>query len=192
MGHRKRTEARRVALDRPPTAGEPRIPGPLSEPVPRSGYPKRGDLPGGRLPVPVARFDDSAITLTDQGLAFSLLENPILDKRDKKAMSPLAEEESSFLVEQILEWVPAERDDMLVVLNAVGGGSKTPSELTGAIRGCFPQEWSDSVFQTHTSGLVARLGELRLLKRVWHGRNVNYELGDEYQVETFLWSETKE
>ena len=140
----------------------------------------------------LARFDDSAITLTDQGLAFSLLENPILDKRDKKAMSPLAEEESSFLVEQILEWVPAERDDMRVVLNAVGGGSKTPSELTGAIRGCFPQEWSDSVFQTHTSGLVARLGELRLLKRVWHGRNVNYELGDEYQVETFLRSETKE
>ena len=81
---------------------------------------------------------------------------------------------------------------MRVILNAVLAGKKTPSELTEAVRGRFPADWSDSVFQTHTSGLVARLGELRLIKRVWQGRNVNYELGEEHQVETFLRSGTKE
>ena len=134
----------------------------------------------------LARFDDSAIALTDRGLAFSYLENPILDKRDTRARATLTPEESAFLSEQILGWVPAERDDMRIILNAVVGGNKTPSELTEAIRGRFPPEWSDSVFQTHTSGLVARLSELRLLKRVWQGRNVNYELGDRNQFETFL------
>ncbi|MBV8126714.1 MAG: hypothetical protein JO114_03505 [Planctomycetaceae bacterium] len=140
----------------------------------------------------LARFDASAIALTEQGLSFSQLKNPILDLQDKKSTTTLAPEESAFLAEQILEWVPAERKDMQIVLKAVMGGTKTPSELTEAIRGRFPPEWSDSVVQTHTSGLVARLSELRLLRRVWQGRNVTYELGEMNQVNTFLRSETEE
>jgi hypothetical protein len=42
------------------------------------------------------------------------------------------------------------------------------------------------VFQTHLSGLIARLGEIRLLRRSWQGRNVNYELVDPQQAESFL------
>jgi hypothetical protein len=133
-----------------------------------------------------ARFDDAVIALTEQGLAFAQLENPILDKRDAKSAVTLAAEESDFLALHILAWVPAERGDMRVVLQAVKEGKTTPTELTTALRLKFPAEWSDSVFQTHVSGLVARLGELRLMKRVWQGRNVNYELADQEQVEKFL------
>jgi hypothetical protein len=140
----------------------------------------------------LARFEDSAIALTEQGLAFSDLENPIIDKQDQKATATLALVESEFLVQHVLNWVPAEREDMRIVLQAVLAGNKTPSELTETIRGRFPTDWSDSVFQTHTSGIIARLGELRLLKRVWHGRNVNYELGDEHLVETFLKAKAEE
>jgi hypothetical protein len=140
----------------------------------------------------LARFDDSTLALTAQGLAFSSLVNPILDKRDKNVAATLAAEETAFLVRQILEWVPAEREDMRAALIAIGAGSKTPTELTEAIRERFPPDWSDSVIQTHASGIVARLGELRLLKRIWQGRNVTYELGDELQVDTLLRFETKE
>jgi hypothetical protein len=132
----------------------------------------------------LARFDDSVIALTEQGLAFAEIENPIVDKRDAKTAVTLAPEESEFLSRQILEWVPAERDDMRLVLRAVKGGKMKPSELTEALRAQFPADWTDSVFQTHVSGLVARLGELRLMKRVWQGRNVTYELGD--KVDDFL------
>ena len=77
------------------------------------------------------------------------------------------------------------------MLQAVKDGKKTPTELTEALRAKFPADWSDSVFQTHVSGLVARLGELHLMKRVWQGRNVNYEIGD--KVDDFLKvSSTKE
>jgi hypothetical protein len=134
----------------------------------------------------LARFDESTIALTKQGIAFSDLENPILDKRDKQAVATLAPEESAFLAEQILEWVPAECDHMRIILHAIANGQRTPSELSDAIRGRFPSDWSGSVFQTHISGLVARLGELRLTKRIWQGRNVNYELGERKQVDTFL------
>ena len=134
----------------------------------------------------LARFDNSAIALTEHGVAFSSLTNPILDKRDKKATATLASEESAFLASHIHEWVATERDDMRVILQAVAEGSKTPSDLTEAIRNRFPPEWSDSVFQTYTSGLVSRLGDLRLLKRAWQGRNVNYELGDRGQIDSFM------
>ncbi len=75
---------------------------------------------------------------------------------------------------------------MSVVLKSVKDGNATPAELGEAVRPQFPDEWSDSVFQTHLSGLVARLGDLRLLRRNWLGRNVRYELGDEQQVESFF------
>jgi hypothetical protein len=140
----------------------------------------------------LARFDDSSLALTDQGIKFSLLKNAILDKRNKKVTATLGAEEAAFLVSQILEWVPAEREDMRAAPTAISAGGKTPTDLTEAIRGRFPPDWSDSVIQTHTSGILARLGELRLLKRVWQGRNVTYELGDQSQVDNLLRSETKE
>jgi hypothetical protein len=132
----------------------------------------------------LARFDDAVIALTEQGVAFAQIENPIVDKRDAKTTVTLTDQETEFLARHIQAWVPAERDDMKIVLQAVKDGKKTPTELTTALRAKFPTDWSDSVFQTHVSGLVARLGELRHMKRVWQGRNVNYELGD--KVDDFL------
>jgi hypothetical protein len=132
----------------------------------------------------LARFDDSVIALTEQGLAFAEIENPIIDRRDTTTTVTLTPDESEYLSRQILEWVPAERDDMRLVLRAVKDGKTRPSELADALRAQFPLDWTDSVFQTHISGLVARLGELRLMKRIWQGRNVTYELGD--NVDDFL------
>jgi hypothetical protein len=146
-----------------------------------------GDIyPGVICQYQLARFDDSILVLTMQGLAFSALENPIIDKRDTKPSATLAPAEAEFLAKQIMEWAPAERDDMRVVLQAVVDGKATPTDLTAAVRPKFPTDWSESVFQTHLSGLIARLGEIRFLRRSWQGRNVNYQLVDQQQVESFL------
>lgn len=142
--------------------------------------------PGAVCQYQLARFEDSAIVLTDRGIGFAGLENPILDKQDSKTPSTLAQAESEFLTCQVLEWVPAEREDMRVVLQAVLTGKATPTDLTKAVRSHFPADWSESVFQTHLSGLIARLGELRLVRRSWQGRNVQYEIGDQQQVESFV------
>jgi hypothetical protein len=98
----------------------------------------------------------------------------------------LAEEESAFLAEQILKYVAVERDDMRMILNAVAEGNVTPGDLFAAVSSKFPNDWSEVMARTHVSGLIARLADLRLLKRNWQGRNVNYELGDRHQVERFL------
>jgi hypothetical protein len=89
-------------------------------------------------------------------------------------------------VNQVLGWVPSERDDMRIILTAVKEGKITPPDLISAVQGRFPRAWTQGMVLTHISGLVARLAELRLLRRTWKGRNVNYELGNQKQVETFL------
>jgi hypothetical protein len=142
--------------------------------------------PGAICQYHLARFRNSTLLLTDRGMAFSALKNPILDEQNAKTACTLAPAESEFLTRQILEWVPAEREDMRVVLQAVLAGKVTPTDLTEAVRSHFPAAWTESVFQTHLSGLIARLGELRLVRRSWQGRNVRYEVGDQQQVESFL------
>jgi hypothetical protein len=142
--------------------------------------------PGAICQYELAKFQDSAIVLTEQGLAFAQIDNPILDAKDKKTPTALSADETDFLVRLILSWVPSERHDMQIILIAVQQGNTTPPDLASAVQGKFPREWTQGTVLTHVSGLVARLAELRLLRRQWQGRNVNYELGNRKQVETFL------
>jgi hypothetical protein len=134
----------------------------------------------------LATFVDSAIVLTEPGMRFAEIENPILEGREKTAPAALTDDETSFLVRQVLDWVPSEREDMRIILRAVSDGKATPAALTADVQSKLPAEWTESVSLTHISGLVARLAELRLLKRNWQGRNVTYELGDNGRVEMFL------
>ncbi|HEV3256669.1 MAG TPA: hypothetical protein VG013_07320 [Gemmataceae bacterium] len=147
--------------------------------------------PGAICQYELATFQDSAIALTEQGLAFAQIDSPILDAKDNKTPTALSSDETNFLVRQVVGWVPSEYDDMKIILMAVRDGKTTPSDLTTAVQSKFPREWTQSMALTHISGLVARLAELRLLRRQWQGRHVTYELGD--RVEEFLkLSRTKE
>jgi hypothetical protein len=147
--------------------------------------------PGAICQYGFAQFEGSAIVLSEQGLAFAEIDNPILDAKDSKSPAALSSAEADFLVHQVLTWVPSERDDMQNILVAVKEGKVTPPELISAVQSKFPRDWTENTVLTHNSGLVARLAELRLLRRQWQGRHVQYELGD--KVEEFLnMSRTKE
>jgi hypothetical protein len=80
---------------------------------------------------------------------------------------------------------------MRVILQAILTGKVTPSSLAEATRTEFPKEWSDDVFKTHVSGLIARLGDLRLVRRQWQGRFVTYEAGDRDRIAQFLKGERR-
>jgi hypothetical protein len=140
--------------------------------------------PGAICQYGLAKFVDSAIVLTEQGLAFAQTESPVLDTKDKKTPTALSADETDFLVRQVLSGVPSERNDMQIILAAVQEGKTTPSDLTTTVQSKFPREWTQGMALTHISGLVARLAELRLLRRQWQGRHVTYELGD--KVDEFL------
>ena len=125
-----------------------------------------GDVqPGVVCLYALATCSDDSVSLTPEGMKFALLQNPILDRRDVDGTTTLGEQESIFLCRQIRDHAPGEYGDMKAVLMAVRDGETTPSALADAVRGTFPAEWSQLVFRTHLSGLVARLADLRLLRR---------------------------
>ena len=142
--------------------------------------------PGAACQYALARFEDASLTLTEQGVEFAGLDNPILDTQDDNAITTLSDAEAAFLIAHIRHWVPTEWSDLKTVLLAVQSGKATPTDVGEAVRSVLPEGWSESMVQTHVSGVIARLGDIRLLRRTWQGRNVRYELGESAQVATFL------
>ena len=142
--------------------------------------------PGAICQYQLARFQGEHLTLTHQGVQFALIKNPIFETADAGNAGALSQEEIEFLSNQILEWVPQERNDMRFVLQAIAAEKITPTELTKALQSKFPGNWTSGVTLTYISGLVARLTDLQLVRRRWQGRNVEYELGDRRRVDAFL------
>jgi hypothetical protein len=142
--------------------------------------------PGAACHYLLTAFQGDRLALTHQGVAFAQIKNPVLDTADKAALEALSHEEADFLFRQVLDWVPRERDDMRIVVSAIVDGNATPGDLVRSVQTKFPRKWTQSMVMTHVSGLVARLADLRLLRRQWQGRNVQYELGEPQRVDGFL------
>lgn len=134
----------------------------------------------------LAAFEGDRVALTRDGLAFASLENPIMDGGDSQARVTLGDEEVRFLTDLILRRVNTERQDMGIVLLGIADGHGTPTELSNVVRTRLPQDWTEGMMLTHISGLVARLADLRLIRRKWDGRFVTYEIGDKERAEVFL------
>lgn len=113
------------------------------------------------------------IGITDSGLHFALMENPVLDRADYT--QALSEEESEFYLRQISEKLPKEYALSVRVLKAIGEGCNTPKELTEVIaREVSPIKEREA--QAVGSSLISRLSELGLLTRQRIGLKVTYML----------------
>ncbi len=142
--------------------------------------------PGAVCQYDLARFDDGCLALTEQGAAFAEMDNPILDAHDEASAATLSADEAAFFADHIRSWVPTEWEDMRTVLLAVRAGQASPTEVGATARNALPDDWTASMVSTHVSGVIARLSDIRLLRRSWQGRNVRYELGDPAQVTAFV------
>lgn len=148
---------------------------------------RSGDLsPGAIYQYQLANFADGRIALTSAGIGFAGLPNPILDQVRDPVGATLGRDEITFLCEQIQRWSPGEHGDMTIVLNVLMGDKSAPQDVLAESKKHFPSDWSEAVVITHVSGLIARLTELQFIKRWWHGRNVEYRLGDLDRIKRFL------
>lgn len=143
-----------------------------------------GDIyPGAICQYALAVFHGDQLGLSQAGLDLAALESPILDLDAHAAISrlsngvptTLSDQERSFLVEQVVKFVPGELRDLSVVLQAILAGHATPDDLLASVRPHLPEEWSRMMTRTHISGVVARLAEVGLIRRRWEGRNARYE-----------------
>lgn len=144
--------------------------------ITRSGH----IFPGAVCQYKLGAIQDQTLALSKMGIDFALIGSPILDGFLNSASAALHGEEIRFLLHHIKECVSQEQADIETVLSAIKTGSSTPQSLMTTLRMHLPTEWSGGETQTHVSGVVARMGELGLLRRRWHGRNVEYELPSDH------------
>jgi len=131
--------------------------------------------PGAICQYSLAAFQGERLALTDAGLQFAKILNPILDQGLADAKTTLNDEEKLFLRNHIRANVSGEFHDLQLIVNAVIDGKDTPDRLLKATRGNMPADWSDLMARTQVSGLLARAVDLGLMSRVWDGRNVTYQ-----------------
>lgn len=117
------------------------------------------------------------ICITRPGLEFCLLKNPILDDNLSNDNS-LSEEEKSYYIEHIKNYVPSEYDTMMLNLINISEGHNRPDDLTQILQKKY-SNWTKSQANTIRSGLLSRMYELGLINRDRLGlREIAYALTD--------------
>lgn len=135
--------------------------------------------------APTLRFIDiirdgnsTLVGITDAGLKFSALTNPILDKHDYAI--PFSEEEVEFLLNHISTTLEAERSLMTDILRSVHEGDATPDEMTQKVESWRRRHsdhlWTENQVLAMRVGIISRMNELGLLERHKNGVKVTYRL----------------
>lgn len=125
--------------------------------------------------VDVNNEDVSRIGITEAGLAFAELYNPLLDK-GPQADESLSSGERDFYLDHTRSELPVEYDAMVTVAKAIAEGYDRPDELTDQISK-LRENWGESIANTIRSGLVSRMHELGLIERERVGqRGIAYTL----------------
>lgn len=146
------------------------------------GKSKQGGNLGGAAPnllfVDITDEDVSRIGLTEAGLEFAELYNPLLDM-GPDAHDPLSNDERDFYMTHIRNELAEEFGAMTAVVEAIKNGVNRPDGLTERVAE-MNDSWSESQASTIRSGLVSRMHELGLVTRERVGqRGIAYKLTSE-------------
>lgn len=113
--------------------------------------------------------------LSNAGLNFARIENPVLDE-DLRSENPLSEPERRFYLDHVDSELHAEYNAMEVVAEAIAEGINRPDPLSERVAE-LSEDWSSAQASTIRSGLIGRMNELGLVCRKRVGkRGVGYEL----------------
>jgi len=115
--------------------------------------------------------DHPLVGLTQMGLKFASFANPVIDDGD--FMSPLSKEERRFLIEHIAAELPQELNLMRYVAKAVSDKADNPGLLQKRLKELKPA-LNQSELTTMRCGLLSRMAELGLIRRVKNGLSMNY------------------
>jgi len=124
--------------------------------------------------------DSIVAGITDFGLKFTCLPNPIIDAQDFS--TPFSSEEIDFLLDHIASQLPDEARMIQLILSCIKQGVASPEGLNMKMKS-FNPKWKASEPTTMRAGVVSRISELGLLGREKDGVKVTYrltELGEKY------------
>jgi hypothetical protein len=121
--------------------------------------------------------EEKTFGLTEAGLEFASIRNPLLDEGIEAEQS-LSADERDFYVEHVRSAATEEYEAMQFLADAVMEGINRPTSLSEKVAE-LNDDWSESQAKTVRSGLVSRMVELGLLTRYRVGaRGTGYDLTD--------------
>jgi hypothetical protein len=118
---------------------------------------------------------DVLIGITEPGLDFCILENPILDKNNYDNGS-FSTPEKEFYLKHIDSYVPYEVKAFIDVLKLIKADVDKPDPQNVELKQIWPKNWSDAVINTQRNGVISRLAELGLVKKEKNGIEVEYKI----------------
>ncbi len=113
------------------------------------------------------------ISITEPGLRFASLENPILDAA--QFQRTLSDDEREFYLSHVRSWLPKEYQMMKQASAYIRSGENTFASIKDRVR-ALNREWSDAVLSTMVAGVLARMKELQLVSTRREGLRSFYEL----------------
>lgn len=117
------------------------------------------------------------IGLTDSGMKFAQIENPVLDNNDfEKSFS---QAEIDFYLDYILKNVKGESSAIKWALNKIDKGVNNRESINKELSKEIAPSWgetSEAVVNTQRAGLMARMFELGLIHKVKDGIKVKYSI----------------
>lgn len=136
-----------------------------------------GDLTGAPPNLQLVDIDNDTneFGITQAGLEFAQIENPILDD-GLRSDSPLSDAERQFYLAHVASEHPAESRAMKIVAEAILDGIDRPDPLSERV-GELSEDWTAAQANTIRSGLIGRMHELGLVSRERVGsRGIGYTL----------------
>jgi len=140
------------------------------------GYLRTDGTAVGALPelgfVNISSDSNSTTALSDVGVQFAQLRNPIVDDNNY-AGSAFSPDEVSFLINHLRKRLPKEHDYVTRMASWISEGDNTPDTLLRRVQ-MFNPNWTKKVANTMRSGAIARMQELDLVSLTKEGLHVSY------------------
>lgn len=118
------------------------------------------------------------IGITEEGLNFASLENPIIDFNDlEQSLDP---KEIDFYLKHVSKNVKGEHNAIKWILDKLYKGINTREDMNKEFKKEMGEIWSNSeaVINTQRAGLMARMFELGLIEKEKHGITVIYKISN--------------
>ena len=113
------------------------------------------------------------IGLTESGLAFARIANPILDGNLEGIESTLSTEERDWLRVHV-QSLPGEAHAFKTLLEALGNDELSPKDFAARVASLISEDHESGSFTIKFHGVVSRMIELGLIKRAWEGTRARY------------------
>jgi hypothetical protein len=132
--------------------------------------------PGQGLPFELGLLDidDGEVQLTELGLQFTVMENPLIDSKEIKDKSTLSLQERKMIVRAIQRNVPSEYTLMGELVDLIKEGKNTPKQIEQFLVEKYSKSQTEASLQR--TGVFARMQELGMVERIKEGRTVHYNL----------------